>query len=54
MIVWEAGVKGDLSMPALETSSRESLGQLAPHLAPREDLCVTMGAARNLKSTSLG
>lgn len=38
MIVWEARVKGDLSVPALETSSGCSLGQLAPHLSPGEDL----------------
>lgn len=38
MIVWEAGVKGDLSVPVLETNSRYRLGQLAPHLTPGEDL----------------
>lgn len=38
MIVWEARVKGDLSVSALETSSGCSLGQLAPHLSPGEDL----------------
>ncbi|KAL6039734.1 hypothetical protein STEG23_000346 [Scotinomys teguina] len=38
MIVWDARVKGDLSVPALERSSTYSLGQLALHLAPGEDL----------------
>ena len=38
MTVWEARVKGDLRAPALETSLRYSLGQLAPHPAPGEDL----------------
>jgi hypothetical protein len=38
MIVWNARVRGDLSMAALERSSRYSLGQLALHLAPGEDL----------------
>lgn len=38
MTVWEARVKGDLGVPALETSLRYSLGQLAPHLASGRDL----------------
>lgn len=40
-IVREARVEGDLSMPAFQTSSRYSLGQLAPHTpGPRGGLAV--------------
>lgn len=54
-IVWEARVKGDLSLPALETSSGDSLGQLAPHLAPGEDLqSCDNGSSMQLKSNLAG
>lgn len=55
MIVREARVKGDLSLPALETNSRGSWGQLAPLLAPGEDLqSCDNGNSLELKSNLAG
>lgn len=55
MIVWGARVKGDLRAPALETSSTASLGQLAPYLAPGEDLqACDNGSSMGLKSNLAG
>jgi hypothetical protein len=55
MTVWEARVKGDLSMPALQSNSRYSVGQLALHLGPGEDLqSCDNGRSKEFKSNLAG